>query len=110
MTPYDPCTDRYSFMPCRRSGRSGLILPELSIGLWHNFGSIDSFDNAAAMLRAASWGYDVLPESRIKRGPAVRQSFSSSAENFFEVQKNLYAVFFQFYQFFMGQPKSALFS
>ena len=46
-------TDRYSFMPCRRSGRSGLILPELSIGLWHNFGSIDSFDNAVAMLRRA---------------------------------------------------------
>lgn len=53
MIPYTPCGERYSFMPCRRSGRSGLILPELSLGLWHNFGSIDSFDNAVAMLRCA---------------------------------------------------------
>ena len=47
------------------------------------FGSIDSFDNAAAMLRAASWGYDVLTESRIKRGPAVRQSFEFLSRKFF---------------------------
>ena len=31
-------------------GKSGLMLPKLSLGLWHNFGSIDSFDNARAMI------------------------------------------------------------
>ena len=36
---------RYDLMPYRRSGRSGLVLPEVSLGLWHNFGNIDSFDN-----------------------------------------------------------------
>lgn len=37
-------------MQFRKSGRSGLQLPEVSLGLWHNFGSVDSFDNARAML------------------------------------------------------------
>ena len=44
---------RYDLMPYRRSGRSGLVLPEVSLGLWHNFGNIDSFDNARNMLRTA---------------------------------------------------------
>ena len=37
-TPYRAADDRYSRMPYRRSGRSGLGLPALSLGLWHNFG------------------------------------------------------------------------
>lgn len=37
-------------MNFRYSGHSGLQLPEVSLGLWHNFGSVDSFDNARAML------------------------------------------------------------
>ena len=44
---------RYSLMPTRRSGKSGVILPQVSLGLWHNFGSVDSYDNARAMLRKA---------------------------------------------------------
>jgi len=38
-------------MQYRRSGRSGLRLPVISLGLWHNFGDIDSLENARAMLR-----------------------------------------------------------
>ena len=53
MTPYNAAPDRYELMPCRRCGRSGVILPQVSLGLWHNFGSVDSFDNARAMLRKA---------------------------------------------------------
>lgn len=37
-------------MEYRYSGKSGLQLPLISLGLWHNFGSVDSFDNARAML------------------------------------------------------------
>jgi len=40
-------------MQYRRSGRSGLLLPAISLGLWHNFGGVDSFENCQAMLRRA---------------------------------------------------------
>jgi L-glyceraldehyde 3-phosphate reductase len=50
-------TDRYHRMSYRRAGRSGLMLPAVSLGLWHNFGSVDSFENARAMaLRAFDLG------------------------------------------------------
>ena len=49
MEQYNADADRYSKMPCRRSGKSGVILPQVSLGLWHNFGSVDSFDNARMM-------------------------------------------------------------
>jgi len=51
--PYIAVPDRYSKIPYRRCGRSGLKLPALSLGLWHNFGGTASFDNARAMLRKA---------------------------------------------------------
>ena len=41
---------RYDTMPYRRSGRSGLLLPPISLGLWHNFGGVDSLSNSRAML------------------------------------------------------------
>jgi len=40
-------------MQYRRSGRSGIELPAISLGLWHNFGGVDNFENARAMLRRA---------------------------------------------------------
>ena len=40
-------------MEYRHCGRTGLRLPRVSLGLWHNFGGIDDFDNARAMVRAA---------------------------------------------------------
>ena len=45
---------RYDSMQYRRSGRSGIKLPAVSLGLWHNFGGVDNFENARAMLRRAS--------------------------------------------------------
>ncbi|NLF22674.1 MAG: L-glyceraldehyde 3-phosphate reductase [Lentisphaerae bacterium] len=45
--------NRYTSMTYNRCGRSGLLLPRLSLGLWHNFGGIDTFENARAMLRRA---------------------------------------------------------
>ena len=44
---------RYDRMPYRRCGRSGLLLPAISLGLWHNFGSVDPFDEARAMILRA---------------------------------------------------------
>lgn len=46
-------TERYDSMSYRRCGRSGLRLPVLSLGLWHNFGGVDSLSNSRAMLRRA---------------------------------------------------------
>ena len=53
MKNYTANVDRYDVMLCNRCGRSGLMLPAVSLGLWHNFGSIDSFENAQNMLRTA---------------------------------------------------------
>lgn len=50
---YTPAASRYNDMQYRRCGRSGLLLPAISLGLWHNFGGVDSFENARAMLRRA---------------------------------------------------------
>jgi L-glyceraldehyde 3-phosphate reductase len=44
---------RYDTMQYRRSGRSGVRLPAISLGLWHNFGGVDVFENSRAMLRRA---------------------------------------------------------
>jgi L-glyceraldehyde 3-phosphate reductase len=40
-------------MTYRRCGRSGLKLPALSLGLWHNFGGVDTFENGRAILHRA---------------------------------------------------------
>jgi L-glyceraldehyde 3-phosphate reductase len=45
--------NRYDAMQYRRSGRSGIKLPAISLGLWHNFGGVDNFENSRAMLRRA---------------------------------------------------------
>jgi L-glyceraldehyde 3-phosphate reductase len=44
---------RYDTMQYRRCGKSGLRLPAISLGLWHNFGGADVFENSRAMLRRA---------------------------------------------------------
>ncbi len=50
---YVPDPKRYDSMQYRRSGRSGIQLPAISLGLWHNFGGVDNFENSRAMLRRA---------------------------------------------------------
>jgi len=44
---------RYESMQYRRCGKSGIRLPLISLGLWHNFGGIDTFENGRAMVRCA---------------------------------------------------------
>ncbi|OXA75124.1 L-glyceraldehyde 3-phosphate reductase [Flavobacterium aquidurense] len=50
---YLPNTNRYQKMEYRRCGNSGLLLPALSLGLWHNFGGIDNIANAREILHTA---------------------------------------------------------
>ena len=50
---YFAAPDRYDAMPYRRSGRSGIQLPALSLGLWHNFGHDRPLDDQRAMVRRA---------------------------------------------------------
>ena len=50
---YVAAEDRYEQMPYRRTGRSGLKLPALSLGLWHNFGDTQPLETQRAMLRRA---------------------------------------------------------
>jgi L-glyceraldehyde 3-phosphate reductase len=47
---YLPSDTRYDAMPYNRCGNSGLKLPAVSLGLWHNFGGVDAFENARQML------------------------------------------------------------
>lgn len=50
---YSAAENRYETMPYRRGGRSGLKLPAISLGLWHNFGDDKRFDEQRAILRRA---------------------------------------------------------
>ncbi|MDD5479007.1 L-glyceraldehyde 3-phosphate reductase [Rhodoferax sp.] len=50
---YTAAATRYAAMPYRRCGHSGLKLPAISLGLWHNFGDATAFDTQREMLRTA---------------------------------------------------------
>src|SRR5471032_2937414 len=51
--PYSAAADRYHHMLYRRSGRSGLQLPAITLGLWHNFGGDRPLETSRAILRRA---------------------------------------------------------
>lgn len=54
MTPiYQAAPDRYEKMPYRRCGESGLMLPAISLGLWHNFGDTDLYENYIQIVHTA---------------------------------------------------------
>src|SRR5512143_1989619 len=53
MPPYRPNPARYDGMIYRRCGASGVLLPAVSLGLWHNFGAVDPFATARASVRRA---------------------------------------------------------
>lgn len=50
---YNPSPDRYEKMKYNRCGKSGIQLPAISLGLWHNFGSVDDFENGRKIIRRA---------------------------------------------------------
>ena len=47
---YQPSDKRYNDMLYNRTGRSGLLLPAISLGLWHNFGGVDAYETGREML------------------------------------------------------------
>ena len=55
ITPiYSPAPGRYeNGMKYRRCGKSGILLPEISLGLWHNFGDVNTFANSLSMAHYA---------------------------------------------------------
>lgn len=53
MTIYQPSDKRYEQMQYRRCGKSGLLLPAISLGLWHNFGGVDCSENFTPIIHAA---------------------------------------------------------
>lgn len=53
MNSYQPSVDRYDRMQYKYCGKSGLLLPRISLGLWHNFGSVDDFGVATDMIKYA---------------------------------------------------------
>ena len=50
---YKADSERYDRMKYRRCGKSGVLLPEVSLGFWHNFGSVDSYEKQRETLRFA---------------------------------------------------------
>src|SRR6187399_988865 len=50
---YTPLQQRYATMQYNRCGKSGLLLPAISLGLWHNFGSVDVFENGRKIIHHA---------------------------------------------------------
>ena len=53
VTEYHAASERYETMKYNRAGKSGVLLPAISLGLWHNFGFVDSTQNAREILRCA---------------------------------------------------------
>ena len=53
MSSYIAAEKRYESILYRRCGKSGLLLPAISLGLWHNFGNVDNFENSKQILQTA---------------------------------------------------------
>lgn len=50
---YQPSSERYTTMEYRRCGKSGLKLPAMSLGLWHNFGDVNDYENSRKLIQTA---------------------------------------------------------
>ena len=88
MKKYTASENRYDSMSYRRCGKSGLLLPALSLGLWHNFGHIDNFEKGHNIVKLAfdkgithidlANNYGPPPGSAEENfGKMIKQSFSS---------------------------------
>lgn len=80
---YKATEDRYTDKVYRRCGRSGLLLPPISLGLWHNFGSVDVFDNYIKIAHAAFDHGITHFDLANNYGPA----YGSAEENFGRILK-----------------------
>lgn len=75
---YQAAESRYDTMPYRRAGRSGVLLPAFSLGMWHNFGSETPFSNAQRMAHYAFDNGIVHFDLANNYGPV----YGSAEENF----------------------------
>jgi len=82
--PYVPAADRYERMPYRRTGRSGLLLPAISFGLWQNFGTERPLETSRAIIRRA---FD-LGVTHFDLANNYGPPYGSAEENFGRVMKD----------------------
>jgi L-glyceraldehyde 3-phosphate reductase len=80
---YTPASNRYESMKYNRCGNSGLMLPAVSLGLWHNFGSVDVFENGRNIVRRAFDKGITHFDLANNYGPAA----GSAEENFGQILK-----------------------
>ena len=65
---YSPDAKRYeNGMTYRRAGRSGVLLPAISLGLWHNFGDVDTLANSLA---TSTWPTTTAPRPALPKRPS----------------------------------------
>ena len=92
---YSPAPGRYeSGIRFRRCGRSGILLPEIALGLWHNFGDVNPL---ASSLEMAHYAFDhgiVHFDLANNYGP----SYGSAEETFGLIMKKSFAPFQYFYR------------
>ena len=87
---YSPLADRYeNGMKYRRCGRSGILLPEISLGLWHNFGDVNTFANSQAMTHYAFDRGITHFDLANNYGP----SYGSAEETFGQIMKKSFAPY-----------------
>lgn len=86
---YHPASDRYDQMYYRRTGKSGLLLPEISLGLWHNFGHNADFTLGRKILRRA---FD-LGISHFDLANNYGPPYGSAEENFGRIFKKDFLPF-----------------
>lgn len=89
LIPYHPADERYENMSYRRSGNSGLLLPEISLGLWHNFGHNADFTNARKILRQA---FD-LGITHFDLANNYGPPYGSAEENFGRIMKKDFELY-----------------
>ena len=68
---YIPAPTRYDSMPYRRCGNSGIKLPAISLGLWHNFGNITPFGVQQSLLRTMQMRPDLMETANITKSDAA---------------------------------------
>lgn len=81
---YSPAAERYDAMEYRRAGKSGLKLSALSFGMWHNFGSLDSYENMRDMVFTAFDSGITVFDIANNYGPAA----GAAEKNFGSILKN----------------------
>ena len=88
--PYSPNPNRYSGgIRYRRCGRSGVLIPEIALGLWHNFGDVNPFSNSLEMAHYAFDHGIVHFDLANNYGP----SYGSAEETFGQIMKKSFAPF-----------------